>query len=276
MSRVSALLRVALAVVVLWALVVAAAWLLQRKLIYFPDRSSPPEAARVFPAARDVTLRTTDGLSLTAWLVEPRTPGRRLAVLVAPGNAGNRLSRAPLATALAGQGMTVLLVDYRGYGGNPGRPSEEGLARDIEAARAFLIEQAGIPTDRLLYYGESLGAAVVTALAVKHPPAALILRSPFIDLPAAGSEHYPFLPVRLLARDRFPVADMVARVASPTLVVYGTADATVPPRQSLTVAGKARGPVRVEAVEGADHNDASLLNGPQLIKAITALADEST
>ncbi|MFF5294151.1 hypothetical protein [Paractinoplanes globisporus] len=100
MSRVSALLRVALAVVLLWALVATAAWLLQRRLIYFPDRSSPPAAARVIPGARDVTLRTADGLDLTAWLVEPppETPGRRLAVLLAPGNAGNRLARAPLAT----------------------------------------------------------------------------------------------------------------------------------------------------------------------------------
>jgi uncharacterized protein len=270
--------RVAVAVLVLWALVAAAAGLLQRRLIYFPDRSSPPAAARVIPGARDVTLRTSDGLCLTAWLVEPppQTPGRRLAVLLAPGNAGNRLARAPLAAALAGRGLTVLLVDYRGYGGNPGSPSEDGLARDIEAARTFLVEQAGIPAERLLYYGESLGAAVVTALAARHPPAGLILRSPFTDLPAVGRQHYPFLPVRLLARDRFPVTEVVGRVAAPTLIVYGTADSIVPPRQSLAVADKAAGPVRVVAVDGADHNDASLLNGAPLIDAIAELAAGAT
>jgi hypothetical protein len=87
-----------------------------------------------------------------------------------------------------------------------------------------------------------------------------------------GREHYPFLPVRLLLRDRFPVAEVVARVAAPTLIVYGTADSIVPPRQSLAVAGKAAGPVRVVAVDGADHNDASLLDGAQLIDAIAELA----
>jgi fermentation-respiration switch protein FrsA (DUF1100 family) len=227
----------------------------------------------VIPGARDVTLRTTDGLSLTAWLIEPppQTPGRPLAVLVAPGNAGHRLARAPLAAALAGRGLTVLLVEYRGYGGNPGSPSEDGLARDVVAGRAFLLQQAGIPAERLLYYGESLGAAVVTALAAKHPPAGLILRSPFSDLAAVGREHYPFLPVRLLARDRFPVAEVVARVAAPTLIVYGTADAIVPPRQSLAVAAKAAGPVRVVAVDGAGHNDASLLDGAELIDAVAEL-----
>jgi len=268
--------RIALIVLVVFALVVALAWLLQRRLIYFPDRSAPPPASQVVAGGQDVTLRTGDGLGLGAWFIRPPpgTPDRHLAVLVAPGNAGNRHGRAPLASALAGLGLTVLLVDYRGYGGNPGRPSEDGLARDVEAARAYLVEQAGIPADRLLYYGESLGAAVATALAARHPPAALVLRSPFTDLPAAGQEHYPFLPVRLLARDRFPVRDLITQITAPTLVVYGTADSVVPPAQSVSVAGSAAGPVRVVAVAGADHNDAALLNGGQLINAIADLAAE--
>ncbi len=275
MVKVSAPMRVVLVVLVLVALVLAMAWLLQRRLIYFPDRSAPPPASRVITGAQDVTLHTVDGIRLGAWLVPPRpgTPDRRVAVLVAPGNAGNRLARAPLAAALAERGLTVLIVEYRGYGGNPGSPSEQGLARDIAAARTYLVDQAGIPAERLLYYGESLGAAVATALATQHPPAGLVLRSPFTDLPAAGREHYPFLPVRLLARDRFPVSDLIARVAAPTLVVYGTADSIVPPAQSVAVADRAAGPTRVVAVEGADHNDASLLYGRQLIDAVTELAD---
>jgi len=275
MAKVSAPVRVALVVLLVLALVVAAAWLLQRRLIYFPDRSAPPPASRAVAGAQDVTLRTVDGLSLGAWLVPPRpgTRNRRVAVLVAPGNAGNRLARAPLAAALADQGLTVLLVDYRGYGGNPGSPSEEGLGRDVQAARAYLVDQAGIPAERLFYYGESLGAAVATGLAVRYPPAGLILRSPFTDLPAAGREHYPFLPVRLLARDRFPVLDQISRITAPTLVVYGTADSIVPPAQSVAVAGNAAGPVRVVAVPGADHNDGVLLDGTQLIDAITDLVD---
>jgi uncharacterized protein len=267
--------RFVLVVLLLLALLATAAWVLQRRLIYFPDRSAPPPADRVVPGARDVTLRTADGLSLAAWLVPPSTgsPDRRLAVLVAHGNAGNRLSRAPLAAALADLGLTVLLVDYRGYGGNPGSPGEEGLARDVRAARAYLVDQAGIPAGRLLYYGESLGAAVVTALATQHPPAGLVLRSPFTDLPAVGREHYPLLPVRLLLRDRFPVAGLLERVTVPTVVIYGTADSIVPPAQSIAVAGHAAGPVRLVAVDGADHNDASLLAGEQLVGAVRDLAD---
>ena len=255
------------------ALVVAAVWFMQRRLIYFPDRSVPPAASRMVAGAQDVTLHTADGLDLTAWLVRPRATDRRLGVLVAPGNAGNRLARAPLVAALAGLGLTVLLVEYRGYGGNPGRPTETGLAQDIRAARAYLINDAGAPEDRLIYFGESLGAAVVTALAAEQPPAGLVLRSPFTDLAAVGREHYPFLPVRMLLRDRFPVADLVRRVSAPTVVVYGTNDSVVPPAQSIAVAEAAAGPARQVAVEGADHNDASLLTGPQLLDAVRGLAD---
>ena len=101
----------------------------------------------------------------------------------------------------------MLLFDYRGYGGNPGSPSERGLARDVRAAHRFLVCDAGqYRATRLLYYGESLGAAVVVELATEHPPAGLVLRWPFVDLAAAGHVHYPFLPVRTLLRDRFPLA----------------------------------------------------------------------
>jgi uncharacterized protein len=263
----------ALVVLLALALMIATVWLMQRRLIYFPDRSAPPPAGQVIPGAHDVALHTTDGLALTAWLARPRSTDRRLGILVAPGNAGNRLARAQLVAALADLGLTVLLLEYRGYGGNPGRPTETGLARDVRAARAYLMEQAGIPVQRLIYFGESLGAAVVTALAAEHPPAGLVLRSPFTDLVAVGREHYPFLPVRLLLRDRFPVADLMERVRAPTVVVYGTADSIVPPEQSVAVAEAAAGPVRLIAVNGADHNDPSLLAGRQLLDAVRGLAD---
>ena len=256
-------MRILLVAILVPALLLTAVWFLQRRLIYFPDPDAPPAAA----GAREVTLETADGLRLGAWLVSPPpgTPDSRAAVLVAPGNAGNRRDRMPLADALARRGLTVLLVDYRGYGGNPGDPSERGLAHDVRAAREHLV---GSGFELIFYYGESLGCAVATALATEPPPAGLILRSPFTDLPAAGREHYPFLPVRLLARDRFPVAGLIGTVTVPTVVVYGTADSVVPPAQSRAVADAAAGPVRVVAVEGADHNDASLLAGEQLIGAI--------
>ena len=159
---------------------------LQRRLIYLPFPAQVPRAVDVLASAREVTLRTADGLELGAWLVPAGEPDRGIAVLVANGNAGNRSLRAPLARSLAKAGLVVLLFDYRGYGGNPGRPSEGGLARDVRAAHRFLIDAVGVVPERVLYYGESLGAAVVTELASEHPPAGLVLRSPFIDLASVG------------------------------------------------------------------------------------------
>lgn len=265
-------MRAVLIVALVLAVAIGVLWLGQRRLIYLPDASAVPPAGRVLAGARDVALHTADGYRLGAWLVPPTRTDRQMAILVAPGNAGNRLLRAELARALAEVGFTILLLDYRGYGGNPGSPSERGLALDVRAARAFLIQEEGWPAERLLYLGESLGSAVVAELALHHPPAGLILRSPFVDLAAAGEHNYPLLPVRLLLRDRLPVADRVARLAVPTVVVYGTRDSIIPPQQSREVAARAAGPVTVVPVEGADHNDPALADGPQLINAIVSLA----
>jgi pimeloyl-ACP methyl ester carboxylesterase len=268
MSLARSALVLVLAVVVL----VGALWLIQRRLIYFPDPAPVPPAAAVIAGAQDVTLETSDGLRLDAWLVPPAgATDQRVGVLMAPGNAGNRAVRAPLAVALSRAGLTVLLLEYRGYGGNPGAPSEKGLAHDARAARAYLAGRA----DRLIYFGESLGAAVVTALAVEHPPAGLVLRSPFASLTAVGRHHYPYLPVGALLRDRYPVADLVAAIPAPTVVIYGTRDAVVPPEQSRRVAASAAGPVREVAIQGADHNDPVLFNGPEVIEAVVRLARQS-
>jgi uncharacterized protein len=264
--------RAVLVLVAVVMLVLAVLWAVQRRLIYLPAGEPPPAPLVAGPTARDVTLRTADGLRLRAWLVAPSGPDRGVHVLFAPGNAGNRAHRASLARRLAADGFTVLLLDYRGYGGNPGSPSERGLAEDVRAARRFLVEQGGARSDRLLYVGESLGAAVATELAVSQPPAGLVLRSPFRDLASVGQLHYPMLPVRLLLRDRFDVLGAIERVDAPTVVVYGAEDRIVPPAQSEAVAAAAPNLVRSVRVPGADHNDPVLLDGDQLVAAVHDLA----
>jgi uncharacterized protein len=131
-----------------------------------------------------------------------------------------------------------------------------------------------VPASRLLYYGESLGAGVVSELATEHPPAGMLLRSPFTDLAAVARVHYPFLPTGLLLKDRFPVAEHVARIHVPTTVVYGTSDTVVPAEQSERVAGAAAGPVERVVLPGVDHNDAEMF-GPEIVEAVAALASRA-
>ena len=256
-------------------LAVGGAWLGQDALVYHPDRSSPGPAAAVLDGGVDVTLVTADGLELTAWLVPPAPEAhdREVAVLVAPGNGSNRLGRAGLAELLTERGFGVLLLEYRGYGGNPGRPTETGLALDAQAAQRALAER-GYPPERTIYFGESLGTGVVTALQTEVPPAGLLLRSPFTRFTDVGAHHYPFLPVGALLRDRYEVLDHVAVTRVPVTVVHGDRDTIVPPAQSETVARVAPQLVEHLVLQGAGHND-TVMFGPRIADAVARLADRA-
>ncbi|MDT0163981.1 alpha/beta hydrolase [Actinotalea sp. AC32] len=255
----------ALVVVVVLAGVV---WFGQRSLMYVPDRSVPPHAADVLPGLRDVVVVTDDGMDLGVWYAPPED-ACGATVLVAPGNGGNRGGRVGLVEAVRSTGAGVLLLDYRGYGGNPGTPSAAGLALDVRAARSWLLDQ-GVPPDGLVYLGESIGTGVVTELAVEHPPAALVLRSPMTSFPAVVDALYG-VPLGWVVRDRYPVERQVREVGRPVAVVLGTADTLVPPEQSRAVADAAREAgltVVVREVEGAGHDDGGLAHGDALVGAL--------
>ncbi len=268
------MLRVVVIVLVLAALLLSLVWVFQRSLIYLPSAAPVAPVEAVIPAGQDVVLHTSDGVDLGAWFIPAAQPDRGVAVLVANGNAGDRAVRAPLARALAAEGMSVLLFDYRGYGGNPGSPTEAGLARDVRAARGFLVQGAGFAPARLLYFGESLGSAVVTELASEHPPGGLVLRSPFVDLAAVGKVHYGFLPVRMLLRDKYPLLEHLGDVTVPVTVMYGAEDSIVPPGQSRAVAAAAPELFRLVEVPNVDHNDPELLDGDLLVGAVVDLAEQ--
>jgi uncharacterized protein len=249
---------------------VGVAWALQRSMIYFPIRQLGPPP----PGVQEVTFTTSDGLELGGWFFPADgTEGR--AVLVCNGNAGNRSHRVLLAEALRDRGWSVLLYDYRGYGGNPGRPSEEGLAKDASAALSWLADRDDVDADRIAYLGESLGAGVAAGLAAEMPPAALVLRSPFTSLVDLGRVHYPFLPVGALLWDRFPVVEHVRSYDGPVLVVWGEADTIVPPDQSGAVAEAAHRSRHV-VIAGADHNDPALLDGEEFVEAVVGFLAELT
>lgn len=240
-------------------------WLGQRRLMYFPHPTVPPPAAVGLADAEQVTFTTDDAVRLGAWFVPATQSPVRATMLVFNGNAGNRAYRAELAHAFRQHGVAVLLFDYRGYGDSAGTPDERGLALDARAARRYLLSRPDVTADRLVYFGESLGSAVAVELAVEHPPAALVLRSPFTSMTDVGAYHYPMLPVRLLLRDGYPTVDRIAQVRCPLLIIAGDADAIVPLEQSRLVHDAARPPRRFVVVAGADHNDAALNAGPIVV-----------
>jgi uncharacterized protein len=260
-----------LVTICLVGLVVGMLTALQRQLIYFPDSTAVPPAREVIEGARDITLHTSDGLALGAWFVPPSSASdTRMAVLVVPGNGGNRLDRQGLAAELSRRGLAVVLMDYRGYGGNPGSPSEHGLAKDAMAA-AETLEELGYPAERTIYFGESLGTGVVAALHARRRPAGLVLRSPFTELADVGAHHYPWLPVRMLLKDRFQVTEHLSNSEVPVAVIYGDRDSVVPTELSARVADDAPTLVERVVIQGANHND-EVMYGPPVADAVARLA----
>jgi fermentation-respiration switch protein FrsA (DUF1100 family) len=244
-------------------------WAAQRRMIYFPFGDVPTAAQVGLPRAEAVAFPTDDGLLLNGWFVPAQAPGARTTVIVFNGNAGNRALRADLAGRLAEEGFASLLFDYRGYGGNPGSPSEQGLVLDALAARRYVESRDDVDRRRLVYFGESLGTGVAVRLAAEHRPCALILRSPFTSLVDMARHHYPFLPVAWLLRDRFPSIDLISRIGCPLLVIAAGDDSIVPAVQSTRLFAAAAEPKRMLILEHMDHNDCALLAGPQVIASVT-------
>jgi uncharacterized protein len=269
------LLRAILIALVVVAAVALLMWALQRRLIYLPTQVTPAVEA-VLAGAEEVTFTTADDLELAGWFVPADGERRDTAVLVTNGNGGNRALRGPLASRLADEGFDVLLFDYRGYGGNPGSPSEEGLHADAVAAYRYLGDRPEVDPARVILLGESLGAAVAVGLAADDavpPPAGLVLRSPFTSLVDVARHHYPFLPVRWLLWDRYPSEERIGALEVPLVVVAGDADAIVPVEQSERLHELASEPKWLVTVPGADHNDPELGHGDELVRAVVELTE---
>jgi fermentation-respiration switch protein FrsA (DUF1100 family) len=248
-------------------------WAGQRRLIYLPSGNLRTPAQTGLTDARTVSIPTADGLTLGAWWVPARPPARHVTVIVFNGNAGNRSDRAPIARALSDAGFSVLLSDYRGYGGNPGSPSETALVADAVAVHDYVRSRPEGDAGRLIYLGESLGTGVAVALAEQRAPAALILRSPFTSLVDIAAHHYWFLPVRWLVWDRFDSFSRRGRIGCPTTFIAGDRDSVVPFLLTRRLFNTWPGPKRLIVVAGADHNDAVLVAGKAVIEAVRDAAD---
>ncbi len=262
MQYVGVAWRVLAVLVAVYLLLALVAWIFQRHLIYFPDESAPTAP----PGVEEVRYTTEDGLELSGWLLTPESRPPYATVVVSGGNAGHRADRLPLAEGLSDRGYAVLLMDYRGYGGNPGSPSEDGLIADHRAAVSYVLGRPDVDPGRLVYFGESLGSAVAAIRSAEQPPAALVLRSPFPELADVGQSHYWFLPIGLLLRDRFRTSEPLDEYDGPTLVVAAEHDTVVPVELSRRVAESDEA-TYVE-IPGADHNDAAVLSGRRVLDAV--------
>ncbi|WP_028388943.1 alpha/beta hydrolase [Legionella fairfieldensis] len=225
-------------------------FLLQRHLIYFPAKERPDQQTFHAEDMQQVTLHTPDGLSLNAWY-KPAAPNQPT-LLYLHGNAGHMGHRMTLIRQFLTVGFGVLIFDYRGYGGNKGSPSEQGLYTDGRTGLQFLYQQ-GVPAKKLVLYGESLGTGVATQLAIEAPACALILQSPYTSLAALARYHYPWLLIQ--PRDKFDSLNRMAAIKVPVLIVHGKQDKIVPFTQGLTLFNQANEPKKLLVMETKGHNN---------------------
>lgn len=257
MRAVPTVLGIAVVAAAGYGLLLGALFVFQRNLIYVPSRERPTSAAYGVPDMAEVTLRTADGLDLNAWY-RAAAPGRPTLVYY-HGNAGHIGHRGGRGRALVDAGLGVLLVEYRGYGGNPGRPTQAGLLADGRAALTFLAEQGVAPSDVVLL-GESLGSSVAVHMAAEQaeagtPVRALILEAPFTSAADVGARQYPWAPVRRMIKDPWNSLAVIGRIGAPLFLYHGDADAVVPQRQGRTLFAAAPEPKHAWWVDGGGHTD---------------------
>ena len=222
----------------------------QRKLLYFPYAREVAPASIGLPKAETLYLQTDDGERLLAWFIAP-SPGRPL-ILYFHGNANGLADRGERFQALTASGNGLLAVEYRGYPGSTGSPSERGLLSDGEAGYLKALA-LGVPPARIVAMGESLGSGVAVDLAARHRVGALVLDSPYSSIVDVAAARYWMFPVRLLMRDPFHSDEKIGGVAAPALIVHGTADATIPIRFAEKLFALAKEPKEFVRVEGAAH-----------------------
>lgn len=240
---------------VLYGGVVLVLWFLENKLVYHPRSAvqdwQPPPAATF----QDVFFTSAEGTQLHGWWCPRRESA--CTVLYCHGNAGNLSHRGYSLLALQEElEASVFIFDYPGYGKSGGRPSEAGCYAAAEAAYDWLVQQAGVPAEQLIFYGGSLGGGVAVELACRRPRyRALILAKTFTSLPEVAQHLFPWLPARWLMRNRFDNLSKLGRCHGPVVLAQATADRLIPWEHGPRLFAAAPSPKLFYPLEGADHND---------------------
>lgn len=250
----------------LYLALAGALFIFQRSFLYFPDRSAPVLSEAELPGLLEVRTESEPGLTLAHWYLPPADPEGPV-VVIWHGNAGHRGHRVHKFRALAAEGLGLFFAEYRGYGGNPGSPTEAGLTRDAEAVMGFLAAQ-GIPGERIILYGESLGSGVAVKMARAHKTAGLVLEAPYTSIAEVAQAHYWFLPARWLVSDKWDSARRIGGLTAPLLILHGARDETIPVRFGRRLFEQAPEPKELLIRPTARHND--LLADGEVVDAIIA------
>jgi hypothetical protein len=245
-------LKVVFSLGLAYALILAAAYVAQRRLMYFPDRTRTPPAAIGLASVEELEIPAPDGVHVVAWHGRAR-PGAPT-ILYFHGNGGSLAARTPRIERFMAEGWGVFMMTYRGYGGSTGSPTEIDNVADAKRAYDTLIAR-GTDARAIILYGESLGTGVATQVALDKPAAGLILDAPYTSTVDVAAQRFPFLPVRPFLIDRYDTASRIARVRMPVLVLHGARDGVIPVTMGREIARLASEPKRYVEFPSGGHSD---------------------
>lgn len=243
-------------IIVAYMSMVVSLYIFQRKIMYVPHKEiSTPETYGL--NAREISLQAEDGTNIYGWFIPPNLKkGEKAEILLYfHGNAGNISHRAGKINNFAKNGRGVFIVSYRGYGKSEGSPTEAGLYEDGRAAIKWLNEQ-GYKNEQIILYGESLGTGVATEMAYEFNNfKALILEAPYISIAQIAQELYPFIPAKILTKDKFDNLKKIDQIKIPILFFHGRKDNVVPFAHGVAVYEKAIAPKEAIYFDDVGHND---------------------
>ena len=258
-------------IVTAWVLLSLMIYFFQPKFIYFPDRDIKVTPEFISLDYDDLTLSTSDGIKLNAWWIP--NPDARATLLFLHGNAGNISHRLDSINIFYQLGLSVLIIDYRGYGKSTGKPSEQGTYIDAETAWDYLTKEKKINSDEIIIFGRSLGGAIATQLGEKHLSAALIVESGFTSIADIGKHYYPYLPTSLLTRIKYPSINRIPNIKSPVLIIHSVNDDIVPYKFGRQLFDKANNPKVFLEIDG-NHNDGFLVSGKKYTDGVNHFITE--
>jgi uncharacterized protein len=248
--------------VLAYSLLLVGMYMGQRRLLYFPDPARTAPAAVGLRGVVERVIETPDGQKIIAWYSAAK-PGQPT-LLFFHGNGGSLVGRSQLLAKYIARGRGVFIMSYRGFSGSTGSPTEASNVADAKLAFDTLVKDGVMPTDIILY-GESLGTGVAIQVGLDKPAAGIILDSPYTAVVDRAAELYPWLPVYLLALDRYESRRHIATLRLPLLIVHGELDAVVPVAMGRKLYALAAAPKQLVTLPGAGHNNHDLFGSFQAI-----------
>jgi fermentation-respiration switch protein FrsA (DUF1100 family) len=237
-------------VVLAYFIIILFVYFYQRNLLYHPSENNYLNDKIIFNY-EEILIETDKKIKLKSWFIK-KDLDKFKTILIFHGNAGNLFNRVYKLNELNKLDVNILLISWRGFSGNKGKPTEKNLYRDADESVKWLNNQ-GVISKNIILYGESLGTGVATELGTSNAFGGIILESPFTSIANVAKIYYPYLPVSIILKDRYDSIGKIKNINTPIFIMHGKMDNIVPQQMGLELFEKANNPKHSYFPEDDDH-----------------------